>query len=234
MVKKPEELKKAFSNGAIPTEADFGDLIDSFIPRDLVTDAELQALREMLDWWRTQGANAAAGGGASAPAPASAGTAAAAQPNSAPANSLATAHASPATTPSSADVPVTAPASTQPSGAATVVSASNLTVAADGKWYALPITTGQSGTWVCIASTVNARAGYRISNHAIASAGNGGKRLVQNVERDSIIPWHTLQFAWQPLAGGTQFQLNLRARGAFGPDSGGKPTQIQCRITRQD
>lgn len=202
MIKKPEELKKAFVNGATPTEADFGDLIDSFIPRDQATNEELYTLREIIAWWHSLG-------------------------------SAMTAVTPPSTVQAASDPvsPATSPPAPAPNSA---TSTGSSTVAADGKWHALSITSEHTGTWLCSATTLNARPGYRITNNAIAVVGRDNKRLLQNVDRDSIIPWHTLQFSWQPIADGAQYQLNLRARRAFGPDNAGKPTQIQCLITRQD
>ena len=109
------------------------------------------------------------------------------------------------------------------------------TVPADGEWHPLLVTDKTVGTWACSASTVNARPGYRIVNNAIAVIGTqlSARSLVESVDRDSLIPWHTLQFKWLPETG-SSFQLNVRARSAFGLDTGGNTMQIHCRWARRD
>mgnify|MGYP002148518972 CR=1 FL=1 len=106
------------------------------------------------------------------------------------------------------------------------------TVAADGRWYTLPVTTATPGVWLCVASTVNARASYRISNHALVEIGSQHKNIQQTVSRDSFLPWHSVQFGWLP-GPQDQFQLSLRARSDFGMDSYGNPAQIDCCLTAQ-
>ena len=59
------------------------------------------------------------------------------------------------------------------------------------------------------------------------------ERIQQTVSRDSILPWHSVQFGWLP-GPQDQFQLSLRARSDFGMDSYGNPAQIDCQLTAQD
>ncbi|RDU97547.1 hypothetical protein [Trinickia dinghuensis] len=245
MIKKPEDIKKVFVNGARPTESDFADLIDSFVPRDSLPDDDLEALRQIIAWWRKRspacsgdtGTSPSAGasdsgGAASAPAP----TAGTLNPtddwavfdgggSTGSGTSSGAGVASPAGGASSAG-------SATPAGAGTA--ASVVTVPADGKWYPLSITEKTVGTWMCLASTVDARSSYRIKNTAMAAVGARApaRRLVQNVERDSLLPWHTIQFKWVEGAG-SSYALNVRARIAFGPNCKGLPTQIRCEITRR-
>lgn len=54
MIRQPADLKPLFHNGAVPGQNDFADLIDSFVPRDALSDADLATLREMAAWWRTR------------------------------------------------------------------------------------------------------------------------------------------------------------------------------------
>lgn len=108
----------------------------------------------------------------------------------------------------------------------------SLVVSADGQWHALPITDQTPARWLCSAVTCNARPGYRMQNDAIASSQDSGARLIQTVERDTFIPWRTLQFGWQAGAGTTR-QLNVRSRSDFGADSSGQPSRILCRWIRQ-
>ncbi|TKC88720.1 hypothetical protein FAZ69_13285 [Trinickia terrae] len=233
MIKKPEDLKNVFVNGAIPTQMDFADLIDSFVPKDQLPDADLQALRELIGWWRSRDAGAAPGSGTSgSPANPGSGTPApgvSPTPPVAPGSGASPGSgAAPAGDAGSGKGPGTAAPPSDSTGA-------SCTVPADGNWHPLPITDKTVGTWTCTASTVNARPSYRITNSAIAVVGKqlSARRLVQSVDRDSLIPWHVLQFKWLPESG-SSFQLNVRARSAFGPDAGGKQTQILCRWARQD
>lgn len=235
MIKKPEDLKRMFVNGAIPTESDFADLIDSFVPKDMLPADDVDALRALIAWWRNGGANGTSasppapggtgGGGSSGTAPPpSDGTSGAPNPGAAPAPG---GGASPGNGAGPGKA-VPSPGVPAGGGSATVV-----TVAADGKWHPLPVTQQSLGTWTCVASTVNAQPSYRITNHAIAVVGTrqAARRLVQSVDRDSLIPWHTIQFKWQPDSGAS-YQLNVRSRGAFGKDGKGQPTQIRCEIGR--
>ena len=66
-----------------------------------------------------------------------------------------------------------------------------------------------------------------------APSGSNHKRIQQTVSRDSILPWHSVQFGWLP-GPQDQFQLSLRARSNFGMDSYGNPAQIDCQLTAQD
>jgi hypothetical protein len=216
MIKKPEDLKKVFANGAIPTQSDFADLIDSFVPKDQLSASDLQALRELITWWRSR--STANPDNAVSPASPSSAFGAVAQAISANASN-----------PSAA---ASGNTSAQAAGTAAPPStgATSAVVPADGNWHEIPVTSKTPGTWDCSASTVNARASYRITNHAVAVVGASlaARHLVQNVDRDSMIPWHTIQFKWLPESG-SSFALNVRARSAFGPDANGLPTQIQCR-----
>ena len=223
MIKKPEDLKNVFVDGAIPNQDDFRDLIDSFIPKDLLSDEDLRSLPGLIAWWRTQTVLPVAG---PSTAPQLAPSAAAPTPvvpsptTAVPAS----------TTPQPATTPI--PTIPQPAAAdphAPIV----LSVAADGEWHALPISQATVGVWQCMATTLKARPGYRIINNTVAVVGTqlSARRLVQNVDRDSWLPWHTVQFAWQIT--GSHYQLQVRARAAFGPDINGGVTQIQCRLALQ-
>jgi hypothetical protein len=231
MIKTPQDLKNVFVDGAIPTQDDFVNLIDSFVPSDELPDADLQALRELIGWWRsrdkrdTGGATPGGSGSSGGGTPEGNGNAGGGMP--APGGRPAT-PAAPGDRASPGNS--TAPADDAASG-----NGASQKVAADGKWHPLPITNKTVGTWTCSASTVDARASYRITNNAIAVVGTqlSARRLVQNVDRDSLIPWHVIQFKWLPESGAS-FQLNVRARSAFGPDANGQPTQILCRWARQD
>jgi len=261
MLKKTADLKKAFSNGAIPTEADFSDLIDSFVPKDQLTDDELQTLRDIVAWWRNRDPAQAGAADLNSTATvqetvltSASPTVLASAPASVPASQQlrAPAHVS-ASAPASATVQVSPAPAVDPAVTLTTVAAilteispvkpsitalpadsPSLTVPADGLWHALPITQQTIGIWLCAATTVNPRPGYRITNNMIAevSAQDFARRLVQNVERDSFIPWHTIQFSWQRGIGGV-YQLKVRSRSVFGPDSNSRPTKILCRWIHQ-
>lgn len=229
MVKKPDDLKQAFADGAIPTGADFADLIDSFIPRDQLTEAELRTLREMIAAWRSRHPDNDPPEPTPTPQP---------EPTPAPAPTPDPEPApepEPLPDPAPQPGPAPGPAPTpqpDPMPAPDQPDAQRFTVAADGRWYTLPVTTATPGVWLCVASTVNARASYRISNHARVEIGSNHKRIQQTVSRDSILPWHSVQFGWLP-GPQDQFQLSLRARSDFGMDSYGNPAQIDCCLTAQ-
>ncbi|WP_322044099.1 hypothetical protein [Paraburkholderia sp. J67] len=237
MIKKPEDLKSVFLNGAIPTQMDFADLIDSFVPKDELSDADLGALRELIAWWRSGNARTGAPGDAASGTGSNPGTGAPLTPVEplVPVQPLVPVEPPAPAIPPAPVVPAAPGIGATPAGAPSSGTATSCVVPADGKWHPLPITDKTVGTWACTAATVNARPGYRIVNNAIAVIGTqlSARRLVQSVDRDSLIPWHTLQFKWLPETGST-FQLNVRARSAFGSDTAGKAMQIQCRWSHQD
>lgn len=233
MVKKPDDLKQAFADGAIPTGADFADLIDSFIPRDQLTETELRTLREMIAAWRSRHPDSDPPEPTPTPAPTPQPTPAP-PPTPAP-DPVPSPQPDPPAPEPTPPVPVPDPTPPVPDPAPTPdqPDSRRFTVAADGRWYTLPVTTATPGVWLCVASTVNARASYRISNHARVEIGSNHKRIQQTVSRDSILPWHSVQFGWLP-GPQDQFQLSLRARSDFGMDSYGNPAQIDCQLTAQD
>jgi|SRR5471032_3223479 len=213
MIKKPAELKLKFRNGTLPDQDDFGDLIDSFLPREAISDQDLAALREMAVWWRSGGPGTALPGAPTVPP----------IPGATPASSL--------------PVPDATPLPSQDGDASTPVPPLSLPaslIAADGSWAHLPVTTAQPGTWLCSVVTVQPRPGYRVSGNAIAAVDARGKRLVQCMERDSLLPWRSLQFAWFPIDGSDRHYLALRARMGFGADSTGADARILCTIQALD
>jgi hypothetical protein len=227
MTKKPEDLKKVFVNGAIPTQTDFSDLIDSFVPKDQLSDSDLQALRELIAWWR----NRSTANPDNLTLPGSPSSAPGAVAPAVPAGSSNQSPAVVSNGSSQGQAPPVQGAGTQVAPSAGATSA---VVPADGNWHELPVTDKSPGTWDCSASTLNPRASYKITNQAVAVVGTSlaARHLLQNVDRDSVIPWHTIQFKWLPESG-SSFALNVRARSAFGADANGLPTQIQCRWARR-
>jgi hypothetical protein len=212
MIKKPADLKLAFRNGALPDQEDFGNLIDSFVPRDAVGDADLAALREMAVWWRARAQDVPD------PLP----------PAGPPARpSAPVAPAAPDATPADPAGNSTVPDTPAVPGPSVVI------VRADGNWTLLPLTAGQDGAWNCSAATLRPRRGYTVIGNAIAFVTCARPHLVQNMVRDSVLPWNTLQFAWREEEGTGQYRLALRSRRAFGADTTGADALIRCTIALQ-
>lgn len=206
MIKKPEELKKTFSNGRIPTQGDFGDLIDSFVPYDVINADDLSSLHEMAVWWRSADRSGMA----------------------------VTPSADMDTTAVSGPDPKFATLSAAPQPLQTAISLGanieNSVVDADGKWHLLTPITDKTGTWTCSVETINPSPGFKVSGTAIAVSGSDSPRLVQIMDPESLFAWRTLQFKWQKSADGAPSQLALRSRYSFGTDTTGAPARIHCRI----
>lgn len=210
MIKRPDELKKTFANGATPSGGDFADLIDSFVPRNELTSDEVRTLREIIAWWRSQNPAPSPDSGSQAGGQTSGG-----QPDAG--------GDAPPPTPDPGPGPAPDPA---PSG-----DTRRFTVPANGNWFTLPVTSDQPGHWRCLANTLDPRPSFRVSNTATARVDQQGERhLRQDLDRDSFLPWHTIQFEWLPSSGGL-YQLALRTRCDFGVNTQGQPTQIDCQLT---
>lgn len=218
MIKKPADLKLAFRNGALPDQGDFGDLIDSFLPRDAVSDTDLAALREMAAWWRARGQ-----GGALPPLPPLPPV-----PVPVPSPPVPPPVVPPSTPGGATPAPPAPGGDAVPAPAPTIV-----VVPADGNWAMLPLTAGQDGTWACSAITLSPGPSYRVTGNAIAFVKGAQRHLVQNIVPESNLPWRTLQFAWRKEEGSDQYRLALRSRRAFGPDTTGSDTKIRCTIALQ-